>query len=1078
MTLTQDDLLTAFVEEALEHLSSIETDFLAIEKSGKNIDSPRVNKVFRAAHSIKGGAGFIGLKQINALSHKMETVLGLIRNGKLIPDSEIINFLLIASDRLKELVLNVRQSDDMDIGQAIGALNAILTRPVPESRHEDHGIPSDFIKSGVQLLNDPVVGAPDAHPAWITRIPDMDIPDRDRTEAVRAGQHIYAARIDPGHGPVFEGKSHPEIVNEFRNYGTVFSSRAVPDQNSFPDSPQKIDRSPLVIVFSCVLDPDDLVLLLEINPENLVRMDSPPETGSSPEVILTHSRLSEFSPVEPVSEDSPAADIISDRLPEHKTIPDTTPLPNPPPQHDVASTRIRVNISLLDSLMNLAGELVLGRNQLIQAINRKEIGRIETVGKRVDGITSELQKVIMLMRMQPVGNLFNKLPRMVRSLSREMGKEADLSVEGADVELDRTLLEAMSDPLTHLIRNAVDHGIEPPDARKKMGKGEIGKIVVRAFNEAGQVVIEVFDDGAGIDPEKMVQNAISKGFVAEDQARIMSWRDKQNLIFLPGFSSAGRVSDISGRGVGMDVVKTNLDNLGGLIDIDSTPGAGTRITIKLPLTLAIIPSQIISAANERFAIPQINIEELHRIPACRVKEQIEKIGEAEVICLRGELLPLIRLADILGLERAFVDPATGMRQTDRRSAIADRRSRKSPLSIPDKSHIDSTPENPGISCDRKIPDRRFRAASAMNIAVLSTGQIKYGLIVDAFHDAEEIVVKPLGRHFRKSPCYAGATIMGDGRVALILDVSGMAEMAGLFSVSGTRRADELARSAAIRKASADDRMNLLVFRNASDEQFALPLNLVIRIEKIRSEDIQNLGGKRTIQYRQGNLPVYRIDDVADVGPLAISHKLLVIVFTIGGRELGLLAVGPLDSASTSGPVDGTSLKQPGIMGSVILNGKTTLLVDLFDLVRTIHPDWFTALNGQKMAVQQGKTVLVAEDSQFFRSQIKTVIEMAGYFVVDVVDGEAAWQTLKNSAHDISLVVTDIEMPRMNGFELIGQIRKDNRFDNLPIIALTTLADDQDRTRALKAGVDEYHLKLDKEKLIGAIDRLIRERVER
>lgn len=191
MTLTQDDLLTAFVEEALEHLSSIETDFLAIEKSGKNIDSPRVNKVFRAAHSIKGGAGFIGLKQINALSHKMETVLGLIRNGKLIPDSEIINFLLIASDRLKELVLNVRQSDDMDIGQAIGALNAILTRPVPESRPEDHGIPSDFIKSGVQLLNDPVVGAPDAHPAWITRIPDMDIPDRDRTEAVRAGQKPY-----------------------------------------------------------------------------------------------------------------------------------------------------------------------------------------------------------------------------------------------------------------------------------------------------------------------------------------------------------------------------------------------------------------------------------------------------------------------------------------------------------------------------------------------------------------------------------------------------------------------------------------------------------------------------------------------------------------------------------------------------------------------------------------------------------------------------------------------------------------------------------------------------------------------
>jgi len=557
----------------------------------------------------------------------------------------------------------------------------------------------------------------------------------------------------------------------------------------------------------------------------------------------------------------------------------------------------------------------------------------------------------------------------------------------------------------------------------------------------------------------------------------MSRRDKRNLIFLPGFSTSGKISEISGRGVGMDVVKTNLDNLGGLINIDSTPGTGTRITVKLPLTLAIIPCQIISAANERFAIPQINIEELHRIPASRVKERIECVGDAEVICLRGSLLPLIRLADILGLERTFVDASTGAKRADRRSAIADRRSRKSLLSGQDTEQVKSNPEIRPSPCDRINSDRRYRAASAINIAVLSTGQFKYGLIVDAFHDAEEIVVKPLGRHLRESRRYAGATIMGDGRVALILDVNGMAEMSGLFSVSGTHRAEELARSAAIRQSPNDDRMNLLIFRNSVDEHFALPLNLVIHIERICSDDVQTIGGRRTIQYRNGNLPVYSIDEVADVKPLAPINKLLVIVFTIAGRELGLLAAGPLDSASTSAPIDGSSLKQPGIMGSIILDDKTTLLVDLFDLIKTIHPDWFTVMDGQKIAIQQGQTILVVEDSHFFRSQIKSVIEMAGYFVVDVEDGEAAWRTLKQSAHNIALVVTDMEMPRMNGFELIHQIRKDNRFEKLPIIALTTLADDQDMARAMAAGVDEYHIKLDKEKLIESLHKLIHGRFE-
>ena len=763
------------------------------------------------------------------------------------------------------------------------------------------------------------------------------------------------------------------------------------------------------------------------------------------------------------------------------------------PCTEILPTSIRVNIHLLDSLMNLAGELVLSRNQLLKAIAARDQNNTEIVGKRVDAITSDLQKVIMLTRMQPVGSLFNRFPRIVRNLSRELGKETELEIEGADVELDRTLLEAMSDPLNHLIRNAVDHGIETADVRIRHGKVESGKILLRAFNEAGQVVIEVSDDGAGIDPEKVAAAAVSRGFVSEDQARIMAHKDKLNLIFLPGFSTARTISELSGRGVGMDVVKTNLDNLGGLIDLVSTPGTGTRIKIKLPLTLAIIPSQIISTEGERFAIPQMNLEELLRIRAGSIKDRIERVGDAEVVRLRGKLLPLVRLTDVLKIARTYIDPETRLRKTDRRRSLSDRRSRKSPLFADDfqtqtegpqsggseaplvLSPAVTGPDHSAASCCRNTADRRQRAASALNVAVVSTGQLKYGLIVDAFHDSEEIVVKPLGRHLKTCRGYAGASIMGDGRVALILDVNNLSEMAGLFSVSGTRRAVEVARAEQNAIRPAADLLNLLVFRNAEDEHFALPLNQVLRIEKTRQCDIQSFGNIRAIQYRGGNLPVFSIDQVACVRPLAVRENLLVIVFMVAGRELGLLAIGPVDSMMTHADADGSALKQPGIMGSVILNGKTTLIVDILDLVRNLQPDWFSAASSPEHELMKSKTILVADDSNFFRSQIKSFIQHAGYTVVDAEDGEDAWRILQKSGQDISLVVTDMEMPRLNGFELTETIRKDERFSRMPIIALTTLADDRDMERAKRAGVDEYQIKLDKERLLDSIRMLLHAR---
>ncbi|MEI6261338.1 MAG: chemotaxis protein CheW, partial [Deltaproteobacteria bacterium] len=1125
MTLSQDDLLKIFVEEATEHLSTIENDFLALEKAGDAIDMALVNKVFRTAHSIKGGAGFIGLGNIKELSHKMETVLGRIRSGKLPPEyklSAVINILLLASDTLKDLVANVASSDKMDISMPMEALNSIVddsinhaqiqsiknTQILPpepdiptaaDVNNRDEGqVPKDGDASIRSLY--PSALAAIAKTNLVDIFTEMKISDNDLLQAKIEGKYIYVLRVDFINDVQFHGKSAQEIIDEIKGYGTVLSVRTGGKPDIFSESTDLENHPFLYIAFACVLGPEDASLLLDAGNENLFPVDRRGGFQTRPV-----PNLPGFEPAntEPVHTEVRTESARTEQG-GFGTRPYDNEFPEPgvgkEPFSDTSPASIRVNIHLLDSLMNLAGELVLTRNQLLTAIDSNDHHNTEIVGKRVDLITSDLQKVIMLTRLQPVGNLFNKFPILVRNLSRELGKETVLEIEGAGVELDRTLLEAMSDPLNHLIRNAVDHGIEKAGVRKLNGKGETGKIVLRAFNEAGQVIIEVSDDGAGINPEKVAIDAVSKGFVSEEQVRIMTLKDKLNLIFLPGFSTAQTVSDMSGRGVGMDVVKTNLDNLRGLIDIFSTPGLGTRIKIKLPLTLAIIPCQIISLENERFAIPQVNLEELIRIPASRVKERIEMVGDAEVVRLRGKLLPLVRLTKILGIQSTYTDMKMQRRKIDRRTSLADRRSIKSPMFADDVNmdalKIESAEDMlfgasafPNFrstvvvsqSSHREAEDRRYRATSALNIAVVSTGQIKYGLIVDAFCDSEEIVVKPLGRHLKSCRGYAGATIMGDGKVALILDVNNLSEIAGLFSVSGTRRAIDVARAAEKAIKPDAEQLHLLVFRNADEansikeEQFALPLNQVLHIEKIRMCDLQSFGGIKAIQYRGGNLPVFSIDEIAKVRPLAVREHLLVIVFMVAGRELGLLAIGPVDSVVTEAVANGSALKQPGIMGSIILNGKTTLLVDVLDLVRNLQPGWFSAvnspgkLNSNGLATVKGETILVADDSNFFRNQIKSFIQQEGYQVVDAEDGEVAWRILQKLGQDISLVVTDMEMPRLDGFELTATIRKDERFSCLPIIAMTTLADDKDMERAKLAGVNEYQLKLDKEKLLDSIN---------
>jgi two-component system chemotaxis sensor kinase CheA len=1102
MTFQDDETLQMYLEESLEHLADIENDFLAIEKAGANIDEDLVNKVYRAAHSIKGGAGFMGLTTIKNLTHEMENILGKIRSRELIPTTEIVNTLLEASDTLTALVKDVHNSNNVDISYNINKLQAISKgKPAAQGQTSSHGdnpsksknapaIPEDSDQNP-DTFGDPLeIKLPGKPPIFVM--------DRDLiTEMMQDGKNVYLVNLNIDSDIIKQGKSLQTLVEEMDQTGVILNSNMdltiIEDRGEIQaDSSEKH----LMVLFASILKPMDINVLFEINEDNIHILASnyqlqpikatmeteaaSPDPSESFSESYPDNQSSQTSPTEIIEESSasmPTTPSSPSNSKNKKS--ETTATPKAANANAVEhETSLRVSVSLLDQLMTLAGELVLSRNQLLQSMASDDKRSSETAGQRIDLITSELQEAIMLTRMQSIGNVFNKFPRVVRDLARSLGKKVELILEGKDVELDKTIIEAIGDPLTHLVRNAVDHGIELPKTRIKNGKNEVGQIFLKAYHEAGQVNIEIADDGQGLNGGKLTEKALEKGLITEEQAKLMSEKERINLIFLPGFSTAEKITDVSGRGVGMDVVKTNLDKLGGLIDIDSKLGKGSTIRIKLPLTLAIIPCQIIMTGNERYAIPQVNLEELLRIPADQVKKRIERVGNAEVVRLRGNLLPLIKLSHVIGVDSVYTDHKTGLKCKDRRESISDRRGKKTSLFDANVKGVETETDSetdPMTEKRQNNSDRRYHASSALNIVVVSTGAMKYGLVVDELHDSEEIVVKPLGRDLKQCKGYAGATIMGDGRVALILDVGNLAQMSGLVSLEGSKRATEVALEAQEDYLVKKDQQSFLIFKSSEKEQFAAPLSLVERIEKIKASDIEYLGGKRVIKYRGGTLPLFSIEEVATVAPLADKDNLLVIVFTVAKREIGLLAIGPVDAVETTLDVDDSTLKQTGIMGSAIINGHTTQLVDVYEIVKALNPQWFDQPKKHENEETNRMTILFAEDSRFFRNQVKGSMEEQGYQVLEAEDGVEAWQLLQDHFNDIGIVVTDIEMPNLNGFELTQKIRNNPHFSHLPIIALTTLAGDEDVQKGKKVGIDDYQIKLDREKLLESIHHFLNRR---
>ena len=689
MSIEDDETLQVYIDESLEHLADIENDFLAIEAAGADIDEEIVNKVYRAAHSIKGGAGFMGLTNIKDLTHEMENILGKIRSREMVPNAEIINILLLASDAVRNLINDVSASNETDISQQLEALQSITHGPSLQEEKDAAFVSEEDAPVSGREGEEPVpdmidISFPDGECAFT-------VAEGNITDVREDGKYIYLVEIDLIQDLRMKDSTLLSFLDEMRQTGIILASKIDVDAAGTLEEEGGPGRLPFVVLFATILKPNDIDALFEIDKKDIYEVTEDLTVKSLAEPPPSESPVSEEPESEPTPVSPPpsngleggdekeAADIANGQA-ESTDQPAGGEAGRPGgPKTTGTDTSLRVHVSLLDSLMTLAGELVLSRNQLLQSISSNDHRASKIAGQRIDLITSELQEAIMLTRMQPIGNVFGKFPRVVRDMARNLGKEVELVLEGKDVELDKTIIEAISDPLTHLVRNSVDHGIETPDERGRSGKMPAGAVLLRAYHEAGQVNIEISDDGKGLDGNKLAATAADRGLITEDQARVMSDKEKVNLIFLPGFSTAEKVTDVSGRGVGMDVVKTNLDKLGGVVDIDSEPGKGTTIRIKLPLTLAIIPSQIISTGGERYAILQVNMEELFRIPADQVKDRIERVGDADVVRLRGKLLPVIRLADVIGVERKYYDLEEEKEDMDRRENIADRRSKKSPL---------------------------------------------------------------------------------------------------------------------------------------------------------------------------------------------------------------------------------------------------------------------------------------------------------------------------------------------------------------------------------------------------------------
>ena len=968
-----DDLLTDFLTETCEALDVLDSELVELEQ--RPGDPALLGSIFRVMHTIKGTCGFLGLPRLEAVAHAAEDVLGRVRAGELAVSREVISQVLAALDRIKELVAALGASGSEPEGKDLDVI-AVLRRmaeggAAPEATQDAPATPKQgtlYERAGSASGIDTACEL--ACNGFLAKSPEAAAlaPDMLKLQFALAKGFEVSLQQVPG--------------IDIADVMTCLT------ENGWNNDDVSLLAAELAEAFRTLgVDESDIASLTGL----LRRAEAPPETEVKEANTAPQTEAEAAKPAVPTQAAAEKSDAAQ-----------------------AAQTQtLRVNIDVLEDLMTLVSELVLTRNQLLQIMRGQGDNPFATPLQRLNQVTTELQESVMMTRMQPIGNAWGKLPRLVRDLSQELGKKIDLLMTGADTELDRQILDSIRDPLTHMVRNSADHGIEAAADRLARGKREQGTIELSARHEGGHIVVVVSDDGRGLPTAKIREKVIANGLATEAQLDGMSEQQIQQFIFRPGFSTAAAVTSVSGRGVGMDVVRNNIEKIGGIIEFQSTEGAGSRFIIKIPLTLAIVSALIVECSGERFALPQNSVVELVRISR-NAQKGLENINGRPVYRLRDRLLPLVSLREILGLPEE---------EADRTSAQ--------------------------------------NGADGTYVVVSQVGAFVYGIIVDKVFDTEEIVVKPVSRSMRHISCFSGTTILGDGRVIMILDPNGLAS-----AVSAVPHAEAAAQAGrGERGAHGGEAVSMLVFEAKSGGPKAVPLSLIARLEEADLATAERAGSRTVLQYRGGLMPLIDLDGNAP----ELSGKHPILVFVDGSRMLGLVVDRVIDIVETALDLQLAGGSRPGILGSAIISGAATDIIDTVHYLRLCDADWFEVETEKPFGTEGERNVLLVEDSAFFRNLLIPMLTIAGYTVTVAEHGEAAMTMCKDGAQ-FDIIVSDIEMPGLSGFDLVRELRADTRMKQVPIVALSSHANPQDIERGMEAGFTDYVTKLDPKALLGALSR--------
>lgn len=1039
-------LLNEFLIESFENLSSISDDLTQIEKDPSN--SELLNKIYRTVHSMKGSSSFLGFKSLQDLAHSAEYLLDELREKRMVINPLIIDALLECFDICNLILKNLEDSGkegSVDITKSKATLDSLieggvesaLSKDTPESSNEEKNIEPD----ATDQEKDSSLGTQGAE-ELSSLISDHRLGGEEDDIIIAESNEFSSAAMDSLKELVDEGKIDSSSLSDLKSEkksnevevpASEFSSAALESLKELVGD-GKVDSSAL----------DEL--------ESEKAMAESSHAAREQEKPVTKAEVRKTEAIEQAETIKNNEKVQKVEVTKEE---DSAKKENPASgRQSIADSFVRVNVKILDKIMNIVGELVLNRNQIVQYSNQRVEPEFSRLSQQLDIITSELQSEVMSTRMQQIGSILTKFERLIRDFSRTTGKKINLKLSGEGTELDKTLIEAIKDPLVHIIRNACDHGLESIEERKAAGKDPGGTILIKSYNESGQVTIEIVDDGKGLDRNKIGEKGIEKGVLTPEKLEKMSDPQVFGLIFAAGFSTAEKITNISGRGVGMDVVKTNIEKIGGSVSVNSKLGVGTTFKLRIPLTLAIVPVLIIKSGGESFAIPQLNLVELVRLETEKEKSLIEKIQGSELLKLRGTLIPVFRLGERLDLKKIHEDSL-------------------SLLSVANNS----LRHQEGQESEER--GKLGKSDDSFNIVILSAEDHTFGIIVDEILDTEEIVVKPLNSSLKHLNLYGGATIMGDGKVALILDALGF-----LNIVSSARDSimDDASMENSEEEFEAEDVQENLLFRLFDDREYCVPLSLVSRLEEFSASKVERTGDQPIVRYLNAPMPLINLEKTLNLDGDSLlesinsssEEALTCIVTTIRDKNYGMIVKEILDISIDQAVIDDIAVDREGILGTVFIGGKTISLIDLYGIIEAQGFGSVTRKASQDSA-GRGRSILVIDDSAMYRKLESDLLTEAGYIVETAINGIDGYDKFVSGNGKYDLILTDIEMPKLTGYELAAKIRNELKDTKIPIIALSTRFSENDIMKGRESGFNFHLEKLKSHEVIDTVIEILGEK---